>query len=190
MDAREGEVASKARWCLQGHGDPDGLALLKRLHEVITQTSAEKIAALHARFAEPKPCPNVWVLSKQLTEWGRDLKELHEAGAPPSVQTVTKSLKTLVKGIEELKKPLDILDLVAPGSLAAQMGAVTASNHRGVGARKKSLRGLVTPKKGLPLLHRSGAILLRSALTSGHFATFCMDLVPFCSALHRFGAIF
>ena len=54
----------------------EGVALLRRLHSVITQTSAGRVAALHDRFAQQKPCPNFWVLLMWHTECGRDLNHV------------------------------------------------------------------------------------------------------------------
>ena len=96
----------------------DGFALLKKLHKVISQTSMERTAALHGRFAQPKPVKHKNGLALALVKWQQDLEELQEAGALPSKETVVKSLKLLVKEIGELKSTSDLIDLVCPGNLA------------------------------------------------------------------------
>lgn len=94
----------------------DGAKLLKTLHSVVTRGSAERTAALHARFAAQTPCRSKEQLLHGLQVWREDLEELQAAGSSPSKETVLSSLKMLVSGVRELKNVIEITELMAPGN--------------------------------------------------------------------------
>ena len=95
----------------------DGALLLKTLNTVVTRGSAERTAALHARFAASSPAKTKEQLLHGMQARREDLEKLIATGSSPSKETVMSSLRLLVGGVRELKVVTELTELMSPGDV-------------------------------------------------------------------------
>ena len=95
----------------------NGALLLKTLNSVVTRGSADRMAALHNRFAAQTPNKTKEQLLHGLQAWKEDLEELQATGSSPGEETVMSSMKLLISGVRELKTVMEITELLAPSAV-------------------------------------------------------------------------
>ena len=131
-----------------------GFALLYAIHVQVTRYSSERIALPHQRWEEPEAVKDKAFLASSLAQWKVDLDELVEAGAKPSRERALKSLRTLVKNIQELKVILEFNELMSPSNLSNMFKAI--ERKAGEWAALKGAPRLHTGTKGAHLTKAGG----------------------------------
>jgi hypothetical protein len=92
----------------------NGLALILSLSRVVSTTSASYATTLHERFSQPLPIKDKASLHHALKLWRSDYDELKEADCMPSKATTLQSLRRLVSSVDDLKVPLEVLQMTKP----------------------------------------------------------------------------
>ena len=149
------------------------------LAKAIVATGSVHAHALHQCFSSPALVTDKAVLQHSLKLWRADFEELRESTCVPSKATALQSLRTLISGIDELKIPLEVLEMTQPDNLGAIYRLVDkkAADWAILASDFRSSSLSVVPKATANIATTSSGTLRRICCTASrnHSGTFCGD---------------